>query len=163
MINPKILPSNQIKLIKRFGKSKCKSCKKKVEWDNPEEIEKQQKRLLKYHRIVVFEGIDIPKDAKSRLDLKEEILLECERVGKVTAIHLVDDYDLITIKFKERQQATTCKELMNERWFAGKQIRAFTYDGNFKIKESKDNQKDEASRIDQFGEWLEDQDSDTTL
>lgn len=162
------LPSISKKMIdkKQWQKQMQIMCKK-LAWDDPEEIEKYEKKLSKYQRIVVLSGLqniipDQDQDPKGRLDLKEEILLECKNFGTVTSIHIVDDYDLITVKYKHKEMARDCIEMMNGRWFGGHQITSLIYDGSFKIKETRSNQEEqeEADRLDKFGEWLEEEEED---
>lgn len=49
---------------------------------------------------------------------------------------------------------------MNGRFFGGMKVEAYLYDGNERFKKSgkataKEDDKDEAERLDKFGDWLE--------
>jgi HIV Tat-specific factor 1 len=93
-------------------------------------------------------------DVKFALDLKEDLLEECERLGEVTAVHVLASLLTCTVKFREKEAAAACLKIMNGRYFDGRRISAILYDGSFSLKEEKESKADE-ERLEHFGEWLE--------
>lgn len=92
-------------------------------------------------------------------DLKVEVGLECERtcgpLEKVTVFAGNPD-GVIALKFKSAVSAAKCIELNNKRFFGGREISCFYFDGktNYKMQETEEDQK---KRLDDFGDWLENQ------
>lgn len=156
------------KVDKKLWKHYMQSMNKKLAWTandhmSPEE-EAQLKAELrtreKHQRIVVLRGmfiIEDTQDVRFSLDLKEDLMEECEKLGEVTAIHVLTELLLCTVKFREREVAAACVRLMNGRYFDGRRISASLYDGSFSLKESKGASEVAADedRLENFGKWLE--------
>jgi len=91
-----------------------------------------------------------------RADIREEV----EKLGPIQSVAIFENNPegVAVVKFDDPESAEKCLKLMNGRWFAKRQIIAEWYDGvtNYKVKE---NTKDELKRIDEFGDWLEQQSS----
>jgi HIV Tat-specific factor 1 len=161
-------PDNERRAVdKKVWRQHMQSMSKKLEWTtndamSPEEeaaLQAELRKREKYQRIVILRGMftqSDTEDARFALDLKEELLEECEKLGEVTAIHVLKDLFLCTVKFREKEAAAACIKLMNGRYFDGKRINAIYYDGSFSLKESKDDADgDGVERLEKFGEWLE--------
>ncbi|PJF17058.1 hypothetical protein PSACC_03112 [Paramicrosporidium saccamoebae] len=153
------------KIDKKSWKHHMQQMTKKLEWTandlmSPEEeaqLKAELRQREKYQRIVVLRGMFTEKDTadvKFALDLKEDLLEECEKLGEVTAVHVLVSLLTCTIKFREKEAAAICLKIMNGRYFDGRKISAVLYDGSFSLKEGKEDKADE-ERLEQFGEWLE--------
>jgi len=72
-----------------------------------------------------------------------------------------------SVKFTDPDAALACVELMNGRWFDERQLEAYIANGTERFKKSSDKSQllggdenedeNEESRIDKFGEWLEEE------
>ena len=58
------------------------------------------------------------------------------------------------ISFREPEEADKCKEALNGRWFAQRQLVAETWDGKTKY-EVEETEEDRAARLKKWGEYLE--------
>lgn len=134
----------------------------------------KQKRILVIRNM--YEPEEIAQDPAFLLELREDLYEECtSRIGPVTSIHILDhlgDEGICTVAFTTTQHARMGVQLMEGRFFAGRQLRASLYDGSFRLRERRaggggsnhnhdhdNSQDDEAARIDKFGAWLEAQSS----
>jgi len=91
-------------------------------------------------------------------DLKRDIVEECEtKLGPVHRVVVYENHPegVVQIKFKEPAAADACIKLMEGRYFAGKRLESFYWDGTTDYKHFRENGEDEQKRIDDFGEWLE--------
>ncbi|GAA93593.1 uncharacterized protein L969DRAFT_51782 [Mixia osmundae IAM 14324] len=135
-------------------------------------------KATRFARIVVlyhmFTLTELEEDPTLLLELKEEVLEECEEtIGKVNAITLYDKEadGVITIKFADAIAAQACVLKMNGRFFAGRQIEASIFDGKKRFRKTGDRatdsdlakeatavagtEEEERERLDKFAEWLE--------
>ncbi|KAJ3087995.1 hypothetical protein HK100_008186, partial [Physocladia obscura] len=89
-----------------------------------------------------------------------EVREECEKFGEVTNVILYDHSDdgVITVRFKDTAAATKCVEKNNGRFFGGRRIVSYLFDGKEKFKETKTAeqiQAEEEKRLAAFESWLE--------
>lgn len=83
---------------------------------------------------------------------------ECEeKLGKVKKIilHEFNPEGVVQIKFEDAKAAEECVKLMNGRFFGGKQLECFYWDGTTNYRVTRESHKQQQKRIDQFGAWLE--------
>jgi len=108
----------------------------------------------------MFSPAEAYDDPEFYTDLKSDIKEEAEKIGEVEVVTVFErnPEGVVAIKFREPSDAEKCLETMNGRYFAKRQLTAEWYDGitNYKVKESEEEQK---KRIDEFGDWLENQTS----
>ncbi|KAH7108182.1 hypothetical protein BKA62DRAFT_746739 [Auriculariales sp. MPI-PUGE-AT-0066] len=119
-------------------------------------------------RVVVlkhmFSLAELEEDASLLLDLKEDVREECSNLGDVTNVVLYDKESdgIMTIKFRDPVSAQACVLKMNGRFFGGRSIQAWLYDGKQRyrrsgdrnIGEDEDGDDDEGTRLDAFRDWL---------
>jgi len=102
---------------------------------------------------------ELEEDATAVLDLKEDVRLECEKLGDVTNVLLYDKEPegVMTVRFRTVESAQACIRIMNHRFFGGQQVEAYIADGSEKFQKSaaKDEEENEAERLENFGSWLE--------
>lgn len=88
-------------------------------------------------------------------ELKADLEAELSKMGKVKSIKIFhyNPDGVVAVKFEKSKGAIRCIERMNGRFFAGRQLSCFYYDGftNYDIPETEEDRK---LRIAKFGEWL---------
>ena len=88
-------------------------------------------------------------------ELREDIETELTKCGTVKSIKIFEynPEGVVAVKFEKPKGAIRCVDWMNGRFFAGRQLECFYYDGftNYEVKET---EEDRARRIAKFGEWL---------
>lgn len=132
---------------------------KQLEWfeDEPGARAAKHAKTVILKRMFTLEELDA--DATLLLDLKSDVRDECEKLGEVTNVILYDKSPegVIAVRFREVESAAACVQLMNGRWFGGKQIEARIHDGKEKYEKSKtaEDEEEEKARIERFEKWLE--------
>ncbi|KAG1703828.1 hypothetical protein DVH05_006837 [Phytophthora capsici] len=110
-------------------------------------------------RIVVIKHMFTPaeiEDEAYEKELQEDIHDECLKIGEVSKITLFAKHEdgVVVIKFASSGSAARCIEIMNGRFFAGRQLECGFWDGtDYTHRESTNEEKE---RADKFQEWLED-------
>ncbi|KAI8610240.1 hypothetical protein BC830DRAFT_1146752 [Chytriomyces sp. MP71] len=151
---------NKGKVDKKKAQKKIQNLQKKLDWFEEEAGKKNEK----FARIVILKHMftkqEIDEDPTLLLDLKEEVREECEKLGEVTNVVMYDNSDdgVITVRFKELEAAARCVEKNNGRFFGGRKVLAYLFDGKEKFKETKTAaqiQAEEEKRLAAFETWLE--------
>ncbi|KAJ3074876.1 hypothetical protein HDU98_009946 [Podochytrium sp. JEL0797] len=145
---------------KKKAQKKIQNLQKKLDWFEEEGGKKSEK----FARIVIMKHMftkdEIDEDPTLLIDLKEEVREECEKLGEVTNVVMYDHSDegVITVRFKEIESAAKCVEKNNGRYFGGRRLVAYIFDGKEKFKETKSAeqiQAEEEKRLAAFENWLE--------
>nr|XP_012569991.1 splicing factor U2AF-associated protein 2 isoform X3 [Cicer arietinum] len=104
----------------------------------------------------MFTLAEMRADENLRLELEEDVKEECTKLGPIDAVKVCENHPqgVVLVKFKDRKGAQACIELMNGRWFGGRQIHASEDDGLINHATVRDLDED-AKRLEQFGEELE--------
>jgi len=118
------------------------------------------------HRHVVIKHMFSPEEAWEDpnffKDLREDIGAECAKLGPVDKISIFEHNPegVVVVKYKNGDGASKCIEVMNGRFFAGKQLEAEFYDGvsNYYVEES---EKAKAQRVAKWEKWLETESAST--
>lgn len=144
---------------KKKGKEKEK-LKKKIEklfdW-RPEKIRGMRS---KYENVVIisnmFDPIEFERDPSLIMEYQRDMREECSKCGEVKKVVVYDRHPegIVSVSFKEIEQADECINMMNGRWFAGRQLKAETWDGRtkYKIEESAEEME---KRLKQWDKFLE--------
>jgi len=114
---------------KKSKKFKIYNQEKELGWEEEESL------------YIVLKNMFDPKDAGENpnfyQELKEDIQAECEKLGPIEKVKVFEGNPegVVVVIFEEFEPAKKCIEVMNGRWFAGKQIFAAYYDGwtNYKV------------------------------
>lgn len=120
-------------------------------------------------RIVVLEGMFVPSDfliAGFDAELEEDIASECSKFGDIEKLTVFskNPRGIAVVKFATAFAAQECIRTMNGRFFGGRQLKSFYWDGatNYSISsattsaEAEDaEEKEEEKRLEEFGSWLE--------
>lgn len=104
----------------------------------------------------MFSPAEMRADENLHSELEEDVKEECTKLGPIDAVKVCDNHPqgVVLVKFKDRKGAQACIELMNGRWFGGRQIHASEDDGLINHATVRDLEED-AKRLEQFGEELE--------
>ncbi|KAL5995191.1 hypothetical protein ACLOJK_025249 [Asimina triloba] len=109
--------------------------------------------VVLHHMFVLSE---LRSDASLCLELESDVKEECSKLGQVDSVKVCENHPqgVVLVKFKDRKDALKCIELMNGRWFAGRQIHAAEDDGSVNHALIRDLEEEEA-RLEQFAAELE--------
>lgn len=134
---------------KRDKRVKLYDQEKELDWEEEEE---------KVH--VIIKGLFTLEEAEEGgfeyfKDLKADLEEECSKLGKVKNIKIFETNPegVVAIKFEKAKGALRCVELMDGRFFGGRALKAFYYDGytNYAVAET---DADRERRAKRFGQWL---------
>ncbi|TIA83923.1 hypothetical protein E3P98_00524 [Wallemia ichthyophaga] len=125
-------------------------------------------------RVVVLRHMFTPSELKEDptllLDLKQDVREDAEQIGKVTSVVLYDAEPdgIMTVKFSDHIAAQACVLKYEGRYFAGRRVVSYLYDGKetFKTTESTNKytetaEQDEQHRLNDFV-MMESMDADET-
>ncbi|KAJ4836478.1 hypothetical protein Tsubulata_043928 [Turnera subulata] len=104
----------------------------------------------------MFTPAEMRADESLCSELEVDVKEECGKLGPVDSIKVCQNHPqgVVLVKFKDRKDALKCIELMNGRWFGGRQIHASEDDGSVNHAQIRDFDAD-AARLEQFGAELE--------
>ncbi|KAJ2385319.1 hypothetical protein H4S02_004392 [Coemansia sp. RSA 2611] len=128
--------------------------------DTGEVAERHRRTVILKH---MFTRVELEEDVTLLLDLPEDVRTECEKLGKVTSVKVYDKSDegVVAVKFSDELSAQACVQMMNGRFFGGRQVEASIYDGQTRYRSSKDDSKmanaadAEEARMAHYAEWLD--------
>eukprot|EP00252_Welwitschia_mirabilis_P007474 TRINITY_DN18864_c0_g1_i1.p1 TRINITY_DN18864_c0_g1~~TRINITY_DN18864_c0_g1_i1.p1 ORF type:complete len:520 (-),score=142.31 TRINITY_DN18864_c0_g1_i1:396-1955(-) len=104
----------------------------------------------------MFRPIELRSDPSLISELEADVAEECVKIGPVERIKIYENHPqgVILVKFRERQDGLKCIQLMNGRWFGGRQVEALEDDGTVNHALIRDEEL-EAERLESFGAELE--------
>lgn len=104
----------------------------------------------------MFRPAELRSDTTLLSELEADIAEECSKSGPIERIKVYENHPLgaILVKFKDRRDGLKCIQLMNGRWFGGRQIQAVEDDGTINHALVRD-EDEEAERLERFGAELE--------
>ncbi|KAG0242101.1 hypothetical protein B0O80DRAFT_425904 [Mortierella sp. GBAus27b] len=146
---------------KKKVQKKYQKLEKKLDWfeddENLVKADKWNKVCILKHMFTVQE---LEQDPTLLLDLKEEIREECEKLGEVTNVIIYDHHPdgVVSVRFKDKEAALLCVQMMSGRYFAGQKVEAAIYDGHTKYESKKSKEELEAEekrRLERYAKWLE--------
>ncbi|KAK9353907.1 hypothetical protein V1523DRAFT_172091 [Lipomyces doorenjongii] len=143
---------------------------KLTDWDD-DDAEQQSTTNKRWNKIVILKHVftlqELEDDLTAALDIKEDIRDGCEEIGPVTNVVLYDlePDGVMSIKFRNEDDALDCISKMDGRYFSGRQLEASIYDGQVRYRKSgkkhgDEDDKVEEERLARFGEWLEHDEAD---
>eukprot|EP00607_Mallomonas_marina_P010772 CAMPEP_0182422780 /NCGR_PEP_ID=MMETSP1167-20130531/8557_1 /TAXON_ID=2988 /ORGANISM="Mallomonas Sp, Strain CCMP3275" /LENGTH=372 /DNA_ID=CAMNT_0024601125 /DNA_START=102 /DNA_END=1220 /DNA_ORIENTATION=- len=116
-------------------------------------------------RIVVLEGLFTPSDFNQESfsdELEQDVASECSKCGEVEKITVFskNPRGIVIVKFHTAFAAEECIRIMHGRYFAGRQLKCYYWDGttNYSIVSEavqEAEEKEEQKRLDEFGDWLD--------
>uniref|UniRef100_A0A1D1XIJ6 HIV Tat-specific factor 1 n=1 Tax=Anthurium amnicola TaxID=1678845 RepID=A0A1D1XIJ6_9ARAE len=104
----------------------------------------------------MFTPAELRADESLLPELEADVREECIKLGPFDSVKICENHPrgVILVKFKDRKDALKCINLMNGRWFGGRQIHASEDDGSVNHARVRDLDADNA-RLDQFGTELD--------
>lgn len=92
-------------------------------------------------------------------ELEADIRAECSKLGVVEKLKVFKNNPegVVSVRFQEPEAANKCIQLMNGRWFGGRQVEAHLYDGvtNYAVKPAKESWEEQEARLEAFARELE--------
>eukprot|EP00210_Caulerpa_lentillifera_P004217 g4022.t1 len=121
---------------------------------------------LALHQITVilkhmFQPSEFKGGELTESELKNDVEKECSKLGEVDRVVIYTEHPdgVVSVRFTSKEAADACIQLMNGRFFAGRQIQAAKWDGFTRYRvhhESKGNEEDgEEARLEKFARDLE--------
>ncbi|CAN6471854.1 unnamed protein product [Victoria cruziana] len=104
----------------------------------------------------MFAPSELREDPNMLMELEEDVAEECSKLGPIDSVKVCENHPqgVALVKFKDRKDVLKCIQLMNGRWFGGRQIHASEDDGSVNHAKIRDLDAD-AARLEQFGAELE--------
>ncbi|XP_076926605.1 splicing factor U2AF-associated protein 2-like [Bidens hawaiensis] len=104
----------------------------------------------------MFSPAEMRADDNLKGELAADVQEECAKLGAVESVRVCENHPqgVVLVRFKDRQDARKCIELMNGRWFGGRQIHASEDDGSVNHATVRDLEYD-AEQLEKFGAELE--------
>lgn len=141
--------------------------KQALAWNEDDDLGIARSKAL---RIVVLEGMFVPSDFNSPTfsdELENDVAEGCAQCGEIEKITVFsrNPRGIVIVKFKTSFAAQECVRIMDGRFFAGKKLRCYFWDGatDYSIvsaKQEEEEEKEEQQRLDEFGDWLENAEDD---
>lgn len=151
-------PSKKPRKRKEEKDRQKKRLKRLFDWQEklPEERSKREKVVIIKN---FFDPTEFDKDPTLIPEYKQDVEEECTaKCGPVKKIEIYDrnPEGVVAVFFKEFEHADKCVELMDGRFFAGRQLSAQNWDGRTKYK-IKETEEEEKRRIEEWNKYLEDE------
>ncbi|KAD4584096.1 hypothetical protein E3N88_21697 [Mikania micrantha] len=104
----------------------------------------------------MFSPAEMRADDNLKDELAADVREECAKLGAVESVKVCENHPqgIVLVRFKDRKVARKCIELMNGRWFGGRQIHASEDDGTVNHAAVRDLEYD-AQQLEKFGAELE--------
>ncbi|KAL5580101.1 hypothetical protein UlMin_012543 [Ulmus minor] len=108
--------------------------------------------ILRY----MFSPAEMRADENLCSELEADVQEECAKLGPVDSVKVCENHPqgVVLVRYKDRKDAQKCIELMNGRWFGGRQVHASEDDGSVNHASVRDLEAD-AVRLEQFSAELE--------
>ena len=88
--------------------------------------------------------------------LEEDVRPELEKIGPIKRleIHRHRPDGVIEVKYSSQADAENCIQIMNGRFYAGRQIECFFHDGKANYRRVEEDPEEAEKRLEEFGKWL---------
>lgn len=163
--------SKSAKIITAAQRKVAQSAMKQaLTWNEDDDIGISKAKGLK---IVVLEKLFHPDDANTNSnsitfwnELEDDIASECSKFGELEKVTIFSSNPrgICIVRFKTAYAAQECIRIMDGRYFAGRRIKSYFWDGstNYSITSHSNKilEDEEKQRLDEFGSWLESQQDD---
>lgn len=135
-----------------------------LSWNEDDDIGVSRSQALK---IVILQGLFQPADLLDpsfEAELEADVAEECSTFGVIDkmTIFAKNPRGVIMIKFSTSFAAEACIKKMEGRFFGGRRLRCFYWDGSTDYSvvsttadQEEVEEKEEEKRLDEFGDWLE--------
>ncbi|XP_021734324.1 splicing factor U2AF-associated protein 2-like isoform X1 [Chenopodium quinoa] len=104
----------------------------------------------------MFTTAEMREELSLRDELEVDVREECGKLGPVESVKVCENnpHGVVLVRYKDRNDAKKCIELMDGRWFGGRQIHAVEDDGSVNHSLLRD-YDDEGQRLEKFAAELE--------
>lgn len=104
----------------------------------------------------MFTTAEMREELSLRDELEVDVREECGKLGPVDSVKVCENnpHGVVLVRYKDRKDARKCIELMDGRWFGGRQIHAVEDDGSVNHALLRD-YDDEGERLEKFAAELE--------
>ncbi|KAK4785184.1 hypothetical protein SAY86_001873 [Trapa natans] len=104
----------------------------------------------------MFSPEEIMSDENLKPELEADVREECIKLGPIDSVKVCENHPqgVVLVRYKDRKDAQKCIDLMNGRWFGGRQVHASEDDGSVNHAKIRDIDA-EVARLEQFGAELE--------
>ncbi|CAG9311006.1 unnamed protein product [Blepharisma stoltei] len=154
------IPRNKVN-VDKLQLIKAKTLKERQSGWNEDETEAKGLRIVIIKN--VFEIEEAKKSATFFEDLRIDLLREIEdNIGKVQRMRIFEHNPegVVEIKFEKAIEAELCIQTLNGRMYAKRVLQCEFWDGKSDYRRSKEDEAEEKKRIEEFGNWLEESDSE---
>ncbi|XP_074310640.1 uncharacterized protein LOC141646650 [Silene latifolia] len=104
----------------------------------------------------MFTTAEMREDLNLREELEADVREECVKLGPVDSVKVCENHPhgVVLVRYKDRKDAQKCIQLMDGRWFGGREIHAVEDDGSVNHSLIRD-QHAEEERLEKFAAELE--------
>ncbi|KAK9673522.1 hypothetical protein RND81_12G172900 [Saponaria officinalis] len=104
----------------------------------------------------MFTTAEMREDLNLRDELEADVREECVKLGPVDSVKVCENHPhgVVLVRYKDRKDAHKCIQLMDGRWFGGREIHAVEDDGSVNHSLIRDHH-DEEQRLEKFVAELE--------
>lgn len=126
----------------------------KMSWEDDDD-NADKKNQSSASRIVILKNVFEPDKADYQV-ISEDMQEGCEQIGDVDKITVFEgnEHGVVAVKFGSIQSCLRCIQVMNGRWYDGRQLSAQFYDGHTDYRH-KESDADREERERNWKEWLE--------
>lgn len=101
---------------------------------------------------------ELADDPSELLFIKDDIRVECAKIGEVTNVVVYDKEPdgVVMVRYSDKANAQTAVRKFNGRMYDNRKVEAYIADGSEKFEKShKGDTESEAKRLEDFGKFLE--------
>eukprot|EP01135_Chromosphaera_perkinsii_P001400 Nk52_evm1s167 gene=Nk52_evmTU1s167 len=140
---------------KGVGGAKKKGQKRLLGWAEESGTLSKRKRAVVIMQNL-FEPKEFVEDPKSLDEIKEDVEEECSRFGIVKKCFVFDKNEkgVVSVQYETVEGAERCIKVMNGRFFGGRKVEAFHWDGKTRYSNDED-EKLKEKRLGEWEKWLE--------
>ena len=114
--------------------------------------------MRKEDKIVILKNLFDPKEFEADptliTDIRDDLKQECEKFGPIKKIMIFDRHPegIGSVTFRELVSADACVTQLNGRWYGGKQLEAFKWDGvtNYQMEETDQEREQRLKKWEEF-------------
>jgi HIV Tat-specific factor 1 len=120
---------------KRKAASLAKQARQALDWGGHDDDEKNDAAKNRAKTTAILSGMfdleEMFSDPSFRVELEEDVAIECEKFGEVTQVKVfsTNPDGVVSIRFVDEDAANKCVAAMRGRWFGGKRVDACLWDG----------------------------------
>jgi len=148
----------EVFMKKQQNKQKKKKLKqqeqKALGWGGFDDKKKEEPMtvILKH----MFTRAELLNDPSLLPEVEEDVQSECSKIGPIERLRVYENHPegVAMVRYKSKADGLKCIQIMNGRWFGGKQIEAFEDTGLVNYALVRDVVEEEA-RLEQYGRELE--------